>query len=46
MTAAAAPAEYKSPTPRYWYLGKPYELDRLFRTVRTALDGKASRPPF
>jgi two-component system cell cycle sensor histidine kinase/response regulator CckA len=28
------------------YLGKPYELDQLFRMVRAALDGKRSRPPF
>ncbi len=28
------------------YLAKPYELDRLFRTVRAALDGSQSRPPF
>lgn len=28
------------------YLAKPYELDRLFRLVRTALDGAESRPPF
>ena len=28
------------------YLGKPYELDRLFRTVRAALDGERSRSPF
>jgi two-component system cell cycle sensor histidine kinase/response regulator CckA len=28
------------------YLAKPYELERLFRTVRTALDGGQSRPPF
>ena len=28
------------------YLAKPYELERLFRTVRAALDGTVSRPPF
>ena len=28
------------------YLAKPYELGRLFQTVRTALDGGQSRPPF
>jgi two-component system cell cycle sensor histidine kinase/response regulator CckA len=28
------------------FLAKPYELDRLFRTVRAALDGKQSRSPF
>jgi len=28
------------------YLAKPYELERLFRTVRDALDGSQSRPPF
>jgi CheY-like chemotaxis protein len=28
------------------YLGKPYELDTLLRTVRAALDGVASRSPF
>ena len=28
------------------YLAKPYELERLFRTVRAALDGTVSQPPF
>lgn len=28
------------------YLAKPYDLDRLFRTVRTALDSRPSRSPF
>ncbi len=28
------------------YLAKPYELEELFRTVRTALDGRSSRSPF
>ena len=28
------------------YLAKPYELERLFRMVRAALDGTQSRPPF
>jgi len=28
------------------YLAKPYDLDRLFRTVRAALDRKQSRSPF
>ncbi len=28
------------------FLAKPYELERLFRTVRAALDSKRSRPPF
>ena len=28
------------------YLAKPYELDQLFRTVRTALDSRQSRFPF
>jgi PAS domain S-box-containing protein len=28
------------------YLAKPYELNTLLQTVRTALDGGASRPPF
>ncbi len=28
------------------YLAKPYELDRLFQTVRTALDRKVSHSPF
>jgi PAS domain S-box-containing protein len=28
------------------YLAKPYELEELFRTVRAALDGRQSRPPF
>ncbi|HWA25435.1 MAG TPA: ATP-binding protein [Lacunisphaera sp.] len=28
------------------YLAKPYELERLFQTVRAALDGEQSRPPF
>lgn len=28
------------------YLAKPYELERLFQTVRNVLDGKFIRPPF
>ncbi len=28
------------------YLAKPYELDRLFKTVRNALDGNHSQHPF
>jgi two-component system, cell cycle sensor histidine kinase and response regulator CckA len=28
------------------YLGKPYELDRLYTAVRAALDGNVSRAPF
>ncbi len=28
------------------FLAKPYEIERLFRTVRTALDGRQSQPPF
>jgi PAS domain S-box-containing protein len=28
------------------YLAKPYDLERLFRTVREALDGQRSRSPF
>jgi PAS domain S-box-containing protein len=28
------------------FLAKPYQLDRLYRTVRAALDGKHSRSPF
>jgi signal transduction histidine kinase/ActR/RegA family two-component response regulator len=28
------------------YLAKPYELDRLFRTVRAALDSEQSQAPF
>ena len=28
------------------YLAKPYELEQLFHSVRTALDGKHSRHPF
>jgi len=27
------------------YLAKPYEIERLFRLVRSALDGAVSRPP-